>query len=617
MRSLPLVAGIAAVQLAMLGGCKTRPTEFNNKGSKDASVRQDQPAEKGEGIGTESSDSQRTIANIPQNGEIASAEIRRTSGNSLSGRTITGTANAIPRSSSFLRNMGGHFTQLYDIHSDNFAVGTIGVNGQFAYVMYLNPTLGYINPVTLTLMYCEPQLVSQSSDVVAILDCMDALPLSKISKTAKYGNGNPVFDVAGNVLYEDGAKATNALTWWKSINDKTMFQGTVATYGNGQKMRDGSGTAWFSDGKIAYDPLAKTLKYSNGTSNFSVTGNYAFYMDGATMMQSTPTNVTYFYQGGATQKALSFIPKTDGSRASEIFYKNGNKALVGSQVFRQDGSEAPVEVFAVEETPQSAVIWSASQLYTNLSISQYTKEATFNVIDEYVGTNSIIPGVPQNPINLTMTSPSATTLTAVWASGGGTTAGFTYKLIPGATAPADCIGGVDAGVTMTVNFTQLTPSTKYSMRVCARNAVGVLSTGVTVSGTTQAAPPPPPPANFLTVNQRLNANESISVTGKTPGCNFKLIMQPDGNLVVYRLPSTLVWSTRTGGRGASFVTLQNDRNLVVYLTRGGFTWASYSIYRAGDPKARLELLGNGSLVIKSGTGATVWTNRVAASGCAL
>jgi hypothetical protein len=615
MRSLPLVAGIAAVQLAMLGGCKTRPTEFNNKANKDASVRQDQPAEKGEGIGTESSDSQRTIANIPQNGEIASAEIRRTSGNSLSGRTITGTANAIPRSSSFLRNMGGHFTQLYDIHSDNFAVGTIGVNGQFAYVMYLNPTLGYINPVTLTLMYCEPQLVSQSSDVVAILDCMDALPLSKISKTAKYGNGNPVFDIAGNVLYEDGAKATNALTWWKSINDKTMFQGTVATYGNGQKMRDGSGTAWFSDGKIAYDPLAKTLKYSNGTSNFSVTGDNAFYMDGATMMQTSPTGVTYFYQGGATQKVLSYLSKPDGSRSSTIYYKNGSQALYGTQVFRQDGSEAPVEVFAVEETPQSAVIWSASQLYTNLSISQYTKEATFNVIDEYVGTNSIIPGVPQNPINLTMTSPSATTLTAVWASGGGTTAGFTYKMAPGATAPADCVGGVDSGATMTVNFAQLTPSTTYSLRVCARNSVGVLSSGVTVSGTTQAAPPPPPPTNVLFVNQRLGGNEHLTVAGKNSTCNFRLLMQWDGNLVVYRLPSTPIWSTRTGGRGVSFVTLQGDRNVVVYLARGGFSWMSRTQIAGGDPKAKLEILPNGLLVLKNGAGNVVWNNGVSIAAC--
>lgn len=83
---------------------------------------------------------------IPQNGEISTSVIQKTSGNVLSGRTQSGTVTAIPRSASYLRTMGGVFTQLYDLHSDSFAVGTIGGNGKFAYVVYLNSTLGYVNP---------------------------------------------------------------------------------------------------------------------------------------------------------------------------------------------------------------------------------------------------------------------------------------------------------------------------------------------------------------------------------------------------------------------------------------------------------------------------------------
>jgi hypothetical protein len=615
MRTLQLIMGATALSAAVSAGCKTRMTEFSGKSGKDSATAQNDASASNSASSEAASENQRTIANFPKNGEIAAAQIRKTSGNSLSGRTITGTANAIPRTSSFLSAMGGQFSQLYDIHSDNFAVGTIGVNGQFSYIMYLNPTLGYINPATLTLMYCEPQLVSQSSEVVAILDCMDALPLSKISKTAKYGNGNPVFDIAGNVLYEDGAKATDSLTWWKSINSKTMFQGTSATYGNGQIMRDGTGTAWFSDGKLAYSPSEKALKFPNGTSNFAVGGTSAFYMDGAILFQSTPTGGSYNYQAGDTKKVLNYALNANGSRATEIFYTSGTKALDGTKVFRADGSEAPVEVYASEETLQNAVIWSASQLYTNLSISQFTKEATFNILDEYTGSNSVKPGAPVNPINLTLSSNSHNTMMTTWASGGGTTAGFSYKMIAGNTAPADCVGGVDSASNMSVTFNNLTPSTTYSIRVCARNEAGVLSTGVTASATTKAAPPAPPPTNILAVNGILNSGQFLSVNGKNASCNFQLLMQADGNLVVYRLPSTAIWSTRTAGRGASYFTLQPDRNAVVYKTNKVATWSSRSSVAGGDGSAQLELWTNGTLALRNGRGTVVWNSNAYVAAC--
>jgi len=52
-------------------------------------------------------------------------------------------------------------------------------------------------------------------------------------------------------------------------------------------------------------------------------------------------------------------------------------------------------------------------------------------------------------------------------------------------------------------------------------------------------------------------------------------MQTDGNLVVYR-GSTAVWDSNTNGYPGAWLTLQNDRNLVIYYryTLLGVTWIS-------------------------------------------
>ena len=41
------------------------------------------------------------------------------------------------------------------------------------------------------------------------------------------------------------------------------------------------------------------------------------------------------------------------------------------------------------------------------------------------------------------------------------------------------------------------------------------------------------------------------------------IMQPDGNFVIYGYP-VAVWATNTYGHGSCYITMQDDGNLVVY-----------------------------------------------------
>lgn len=111
------------------------------------------------------------------------------------------------------------------------------------------------------------------------------------------------------------------------------------------------------------------------------------------------------------------------------------------------------------------------------------------------------------------------------------------------------------------------------------------------SRTVQRLPPPTQPArDALQANEMLLPNESItSISGE-----FLLIMQGDGNLVLYRLDDARpLWSSRTAGNPGAFAIMQGDGNLVVYLANK----AIFNTRTQGNPGARLVLQSDGNLVI--------------------
>jgi hypothetical protein len=61
--------------------------------------------------------------------------------------------------------------------------------------------------------------------------------------------------------------------------------------------------------------------------------------------------------------------------------------------------------------------------------------------------------------------------------------------------------------------------------------------------------------------------------GVKAGAGSKLILQPDGNLVLYNANSQPTWNTETNGKGASKLYVQEDGNMVLYNTQGP-TWSS-------------------------------------------
>jgi hypothetical protein len=109
---------------------------------------------------------------------------------------------------------------------------------------------------------------------------------------------------------------------------------------------------------------------------------------------------------------------------------------------------------------------------------------------------------------------------------------------------------------------------------------------------------PPPNCGTLTANQSLGSNQSlVSCDGR-----FNLIMQSDGNLVLY-MGSTPLWASNTVNSGATKAIIQGDGNFVLYTSAGSPVWASNT---AGNSGARLTLQNDGNLIVYSASGAVLW-----------
>lgn len=111
-------------------------------------------------------------------------------------------------------------------------------------------------------------------------------------------------------------------------------------------------------------------------------------------------------------------------------------------------------------------------------------------------------------------------------------------------------------------------------------------------------------AAFATGEDTLYQNEYLYPDQKiVHACYYKLIMQSDGNLVLYEGSSAL-WASNTVGRGA-YAVMQGDGNLVVYNWSNQAVWASGTNGNAG---ARLVLQGDRNLVIYASNGQALWAS---------
>jgi hypothetical protein len=104
--------------------------------------------------------------------------------------------------------------------------------------------------------------------------------------------------------------------------------------------------------------------------------------------------------------------------------------------------------------------------------------------------------------------------------------------------------------------------------------------------------------NKLGPNEELFANQSItSADGR-----FTLILQSDGNIVVYQNAVRPLWESATVGSGATRLVMQSDGNLVAYRPDNVPVWASNTV---GSP-SELIMQSDGNLVIYRVGGGATW-----------
>src|SRR3954468_2600024 len=105
----------------------------------------------------------------------------------------------------------------------------------------------------------------------------------------------------------------------------------------------------------------------------------------------------------------------------------------------------------------------------------------------------------------------------------------------------------------------------------------------------------PAPALAAPARDVLPPGAELAADNKVTSANgqYTLVMQQDGNLVLYAEPGKAIWDTHTQGSGLKAV-MQKDGNLVVSMPAGK---PLYDTATGGHPGAQLAVQNDGNLVI--------------------
>jgi hypothetical protein len=94
---------------------------------------------------------------------------------------------------------------------------------------------------------------------------------------------------------------------------------------------------------------------------------------------------------------------------------------------------------------------------------------------------------------------------------------------------------------------------------------------------------------------------------RSPDWRYTLVMQEDGNLVVYSVDRyTPIWNSRTWNNAGAYAVMQNDGNLVVYNKNAGVLWNTYT-YTQGASVVNMQSDGN-LVVYRNSNGWATWNS---------
>ena len=138
-------------------------------------------------------------------------------------------------------------------------------------------------------------------------------------------------------------------------------------------------------------------------------------------------------------------------------------------------------------------------------------------------------------------------------------------------------------------------------RLIRRAAVGALLGAATAVFTaTSPLTASAAPVASLNVGQSLAVGKSLS----SPHGMNRLVVQADGNLVLYT-PAGAAWSSRSVGSGkANHLDVQADGNVVLRTSAGKTVWSPYT--QGTGSKNALLVQDDGNLVVRTAAGKAVW-----------
>ncbi len=117
--------------------------------------------------------------------------------------------------------------------------------------------------------------------------------------------------------------------------------------------------------------------------------------------------------------------------------------------------------------------------------------------------------------------------------------------------------------------------------------------------------------SYLSSGERLNIGDYLSSNGST----FYATMQSDGNFVIYFsrywFPNNAIWSTFSNIGSFNFnrpycLLIQDDGNLVIYDSNDKIVWTS-GFGQRGLPPHKLWMQGDGNLVLYDKFNNHIWS----------
>jgi hypothetical protein len=178
----------------------------------------------------------------------------------------------------------------------------------------------------------------------------------------------------------------------------------------------------------------------------------------------------------------------------------------------------------------------------------------------------------------------------------------------------DAIAIVARGGGSTLQKTEIQPSAATSEAWTMVDAVGNTATPLFGDGFieiyygAQTPPPqaePPTSPDLLISGQGLLRGQSLTSSDG----RFTLILQNDGNLVIYDPSNQPLWASNTWGHPeAAEAIMQNDGNFVVYDVAARALWSTNT---SGNPGAWVIMQSDGNLVLYDSNGQPLWASNTA------